>query len=58
MDKLQAWSSARMCLSPDLFSLYTELIMRNVIEGKFKVNGHSISVTRYADDRVLISDDQ
>jgi len=45
-------------LSPDLFSLYTELIMRKVIEGKFKVNGHPISDIRYADDTVLISDDE
>ena len=45
-------------LSPDLFSLYTELIMRKVMEGKFKVNGHTISDIRYADDTVLISDDE
>ena len=45
-------------LSPDLFSLYTILIMRKVIEGKFKVNGHTISDIRYADDTVLISDDE
>ena len=30
-------------LSPDLFSLYSELILRKVIEGKLKVNGRSIS---------------
>ena len=45
-------------LSPDLFSLYTELIMRKVMEGKFKVNGHTISDIQYADDTVLISDDE
>ena len=45
-------------LSPDLFSLYTELIMRKVMEGNFKVNGHTISDIRYADDTVLISDDE
>ena len=32
--------------------------MRKVIEGKFKVNGHSVSDIRYADDTVLISDDE
>ena len=32
--------------------------MRKVIEGKFKVNGNSISDIRYADDAVLISDDE
>ena len=32
--------------------------MSKVIEGKFKVNGHSISDIRYADDTVLISDDE
>ena len=45
-------------LSPDLFSLYTELIMRKVMEGKFKVNGHTISDIPYADNTVLISDDE
>ena len=45
-------------LSPDLFSLYTELIMRKVMEGKFKVNGHTISDIWYADDTILLSDDE
>jgi len=45
-------------ISPDLFSLYTELLMRKVIEGNLKVNGHPISEIRYADDTVLISDNE
>ena len=44
-------------LSPDLFSLCTELILGKGIEGKFKVNGHSISDIQYADDTVLLFDD-
>ena len=43
---------------PDLFSLYTELLMRKVIQGNLKVNGHPISDIRYADDTVLISDNE
>ena len=45
-------------ISPDLLSLYTELLMRKVIEGNLKVNGHPISEIRYADDTVLISDNE
>ena len=46
-------------LSPDLFSLYSELIMRS-IEGKesFTVGGRNINNIRYADDTVLIADSQ
>ena len=39
-------------LTPDLFSLYTEFIMRNAIEGKFSVNGHPIFDIRYSDNTV------
>ena len=44
-------------LSPDLFSLYSEIIMRN-IEGQpgIRVGGHNINNLRYADDTVLISE--
>lgn len=43
-------------LSPDLFSLYSEIIMRN-IEGMpgVKVGGQNINNLRYADDTVLIA---
>ena len=32
--------------------------MRRAVEGKLKVNGHLISESRYADDTVLISEDE
>ena len=46
-------------LSPDLFSLYSEIIMRN-IEGQpgIRVGGHNINNLRYADDTVLISENE
>ena len=46
-------------LSPDLFSLYSEIIMRN-IEGQpgIRVGGHNINNLRYADDAVLISENE
>ncbi|GFR85072.1 endonuclease-reverse transcriptase [Elysia marginata] len=44
-------------LSPDLFSLYSELIMRN-IEGPrgIHIGGHIINNLRYADDIVLFAE--
>ena len=46
-------------LSPDLFSLYSEIIMRN-IEGQpgIRVGGHNVNNLRYADDTVLISENE
>ena len=46
-------------LSPDLFSLYSEIIMRN-IEGQpgIRVGGHNINNLRYADDTILISENE
>ena len=46
-------------LSPDLFSLYSEIIMRN-IEGQpgIRLRGHNINNLRYADDTVLISENE
>ena len=46
-------------LSPGLFSLYSEIIMRN-IEGQpgIRVGGHNINNLRYADDTVLISENE
>ena len=46
-------------LSPDLFSLYSEIIMPN-IEGQpgIRVGGHNINNLRYADDTVLISENE
>ena len=43
-------------LSPDLFSLYAEYIMRKVnTPESLKVNGSPISNIRYADDTVLMA---
>ena len=46
-------------LSPDLFSLYSEMIMREVkdMDG-IKVNGENITNVRYADDTALIADSE
>ena len=46
-------------MSPDLFSLYSEKIMRN-LEGMpgIPVGGHNINNLRYADDTVLIAEDE
>ena len=43
-------------MSPDLFNIYSEMILRNINEHKgVKVNGHSITNLRYADDTVLVA---
>ena len=44
-------------LSPDLFSLYSEIIMREIKDMPgIKVGGNNINNLRYADDTVLIAD--
>ena len=44
-------------MSPDLFSLYTEMIMRHIKDLKgFNIGGVNINNLRYADDTVLIAD--
>ena len=44
-------------LSPDLFSLYSEIIMRKVTtEGTPKINGIPVNNIRYADDTVLLAE--
>lgn len=44
-------------LSPDLFSLYGEIIMRNIREYEgISIGGRNINNIRYADDTVLIAD--
>ena len=48
-------------MSPDLFSLYSELIMWNVknkVKESFKVNGISVNNIRYADDTALTTNSQ
>ena len=44
-------------LSPDLFNLYSEVIMRNLEEHPgIKVGGKNVNNLRYADDTVLIAE--
>ena len=44
-------------MSPDLFALYGELIMRAIREMEgVKIGGMNINNVRYADDTVLIAD--
>ncbi|GFR85200.1 retrovirus-related Pol polyprotein LINE-1 [Elysia marginata] len=46
-------------LSPDLFSLYSEMIMRQIEEMEgLKIGGHNINKLRYADDTVLTADSE
>ena len=43
-------------LSPDLFSLNSEIILQNLEEyQEMKVGGHNVNNLRYADDTVLIA---
>ena len=46
-------------LSPDLFSIYSEIIMR-ALKGMpgIKVGGYNMNNIRYADDTVLIADNE
>ncbi|GFS22812.1 retrovirus-related Pol polyprotein LINE-1 [Elysia marginata] len=46
-------------LSPDLFSLYSEVIMRHIEDYPgIKVGGHNINNLKYADDTVLIAENE
>ncbi|GFS16777.1 endonuclease-reverse transcriptase [Elysia marginata] len=46
-------------LSPDLFNLYSEVILRNIIDMEgVKVGGRSITSLRYVDETVLIANSQ
>ena len=46
-------------LSPDLFNLYSELIMRNLEDSPgIKVGGKNVNNLRYADDTVLIAENE
>ena len=46
-------------LSPDLFNIYIEIIMRAIedLEG-IKIGGRNITNVRYADDTALIADSE
>ena len=43
-------------LSPDLFNIYSEVILRKLDYPGLKVNGENINNIRYADDTVLIAE--
>ncbi|GFR62355.1 LINE-1 retrotransposable element ORF2 protein [Elysia marginata] len=46
-------------LSPDLFNLYSEVILRNITDmAGVKVGGRNITSLRYANDTVLIANSQ
>ena len=48
-----------MWYPPDLFNLYSEMILRNLNEHQgVKVGGNNINNLRYADDMVLIADSE
>jgi hypothetical protein len=45
------------CLSPILFNLYKECLIKEALEGfgDFKIGGQSIHTVKYADDLVLLA---
>ena len=46
-------------MSPDLFNIYSEMILRNFENYPgVKINGENINNIRYADDTVLIADSE
>ena len=65
-DELSEWQEIRRgvrqgcVLSPDLFNIYSEMIMRTVeedLEG-IKIGGRNLTNIRYADDTALIADSE
>ena len=46
-------------LSPALFTLYTDIIFRNIDQRPgIKIGGHTINNLRYADDTVLLAENE
>ena len=46
-------------LSPALFNLYTDMIFRNIDQRPgIKIEGHTINNLRYADDTVLLAENE
>ena len=46
-------------LSPALFNLYTDIIFRNIDQRPgIKIGGHTINNLRYADDTVLLAENE
>ena len=48
-----------LLISPDLFSLYSEIILKNIRDMPgIKIGGHNVNNLRYADDIVLIAENE
>jgi ribulose kinase len=50
----------RCCLSPILFTLYSEYLIEEVLKGfgDFKIGGHVIRIVKYADGIVLLAKEE
>ena len=54
--KSKSWYQTRMC-APDLFSLYSEMIRRN-LEGYPGIRKHKVNSLRFTHDTVLIAENK